>query len=265
MPQPLGTMSPRAQAWLRLINYAEGTDKHPNAYSTAFGGSRFDNSLPHSGTVYTSSSGRRSDAAGAYQFKKDSWIDANGGVNAPMTKENQDKAALWLIQNRGGFDPNSTPVSKSAVSRLSGTWASLPNAQGVSAYNQPVKSYAELEKVFNQANPPNPKVSDIFKYPDANQVSPIFKTNKMGKRYKPNSANGDLQIVPDKGKNSGKGLSNFEQKAIKAMSVATQAFNPKLDLGSTLNISNLNSNYNWQSTAPASTSWMAGFKIPSLI
>lgn len=190
-PSRSGGSSPNyTSQWLQVLKHAEGTTQ--KSYSTAFSGVQYNNNQPHPGTVYTSKSGRQSAAHGAYQFMPDTWRDANGGQNVPMTKENQDKAAIWLIQQRGGFDPATTPISRAAVNKLAGTWASFPNAQGKSNYGQPVKNYQELERVFNQVAP-KPRMNTPNQQGHFNPNS----VNKMGPTYSPNS-NMDRTIVAPK-------------------------------------------------------------------
>lgn len=137
---------PNAQRWLATIKFAEGTDKGDNPYGTAFTGRQFDNNLPHPEIAYTSKSGYRSAAHGAYQAMPDTWKEAFGS-NKPMTKDNQDVFALWKIRQRG-VDP-STPISRQSAAFLAPEWASFPKMNGLSYYGQPVKGYDVLEKSFN--------------------------------------------------------------------------------------------------------------------
>lgn len=175
MPTPV-TLTDNARRWLNMIRTAEGS-----SYDTAFSGRRFDPNQPHPGTVYHSRSGYASAAHGAYQFMPDTWVEINGGRNLPMTPANQDQAALRLMQ-RAGVDPNAT-ITPERVARLSGTWASLPNAQGRSAYRQPVKSYAQLRQVF-----------DSFE-PASSAPRGSFDSKKVGPRYQPNSSAGPVVVA----------------------------------------------------------------------
>ena len=138
--------------WLAVIRHAEGTVKNKNPYGTAFTGAQFDNSKIHDGKVRGSASGYQSDAAGAYQFKLDTWTWVNNG-NLPMTKENQDNAATKLAKRRG-VDINTAPFTQANLAKLSPEWASFPTLAGKSYYGQPVKSYKELLSVFNNFKPP---------------------------------------------------------------------------------------------------------------
>lgn len=240
---PVSNSNP--QRWLNLIRYAEGT-LGPDAYNTAFSGARFDSNQPHPGTVYTSKSGYKSAAHGAYQFMPDTWAEINSGQNVPMTAANQDKGALALMR-RAGVDPNS-PFSADVLAKLAGTWASLPTLSGKSAYNQPVKSLQELQKAFNDyVAPIPPKVNTPNQQGHFNPNS----VGKMGPTYRPNSSADGLVISKRKNKTSkldsrgvdehvsggkrgknrnDKGLSKFDKKALSAV------YGSKMDLGKTLKI-----------------------------
>ena len=86
----------------------------------------------------------RSNASGAYQFLSTTWIAANGGVNAVMSPENQDKAALFLISQ------TSWQHSRRNWWALSGQWASIPNYNGYSRYGQPCHSVFFLNNYYNK-------------------------------------------------------------------------------------------------------------------
>lgn len=190
--RPSAASGSNSQRWLNLVRTAEGTNKN-NSYGTAFSGARFDNSKPHPGKIYTSKSGYKSAAHGAYQFMPDTWKEINGGKNVPMTQANQDKAALALMR-KAGVDPNQ-PMTKEALAKLSGTWASLPNAEGKSAYSQPVKSYEELQQAWDSYNPK--AGMKINKKGEQGHFNPN-SVGKMGPTYKPNSSVGNPVVAPMK-------------------------------------------------------------------
>lgn len=140
--------NPNVQAWLAVIRFAEGTAKGKNPWGVAFTGASFNNMLPHPQIVRGSPGGYRSDAHGAYQFLSKTWKWIHGGKNPPMTRENQDKAAIKLIKMRG-VDPTK-PISPALLNKLAPEWASLPTLKGVSYYGQPVKKFDELKKVWEK-------------------------------------------------------------------------------------------------------------------
>lgn len=203
------SISSNAQRWLATLKYAEGTQD--KSYSTAFSGKQYDNNKPHPGTVYTSKSGRSSAAHGAYQFMPDTWKDIHGGKNPPMTKENQDKAALWLMKNRAGIDPDKTPITKESVSKLAGTWASFPNAEGKSAYNQPVKNYKELEKIWKESGDNNNTNLKINTKDQQGHFNPN-SVGKMGPTFQPNSSVSTPVISARPGVNSPSRAADFLDK-----------------------------------------------------
>ena len=119
-----------------------------NAYNKAFTGRTFDNSRPHPDVVYSSPSGYSSAAHGAYQFMPDTWRENNNGRNAPMTRRNQDSAAMNLVRQTG-VNPDKAPQGCDSYHRLSPKWASIPKCNGKSYHNQPVKTRSELNTWFN--------------------------------------------------------------------------------------------------------------------
>lgn len=164
-----------AQAWLALIRHAEGTAKYKNPYGTAFTGAAFDNNKPHPAIVRGASGGWRSDAAGAYQFLSTTWKGIWGGRNLPMTQENQDLAALKLIQRRG-VDPTQ-PLSRQLIAKLAPEWASLPTMAGLSYYGQPVKRFEELKKVWDGAAK-NFNPQGLYQQPQQPQIQQPQQPNK---------------------------------------------------------------------------------------
>ena len=146
----MAVISPQQRALLDTISKAEGTwDSKANRprYDITFGYQSVDPSKPHPGRVVRSG-GYASDATGAYQFLSPTWKGANGGVNAAMTPENQDLAALELVRRRG-VDPNK-PLDGAGMAKLAPEWASLPNLAGKSHYGQPVKKRDELLSFYGQ-------------------------------------------------------------------------------------------------------------------
>jgi muramidase (phage lysozyme) len=145
--------NPVAQQWLDLIAYAEGTDRARKGagYDVMFGGGRFTDFSRHPDRVITTPTfPRGSAAAGRYQFMPDTYQEVASRLGLKdFSPTAQDQAALELIQRRG-VNPYSDRPTPQTVAKLAPTWASLPNLQGKSAYNQPVKSFAELQKFLGQ-------------------------------------------------------------------------------------------------------------------
>lgn len=85
-----------------------------------------------------------STAAGRYQFIGSSWIQYNNNNNAPMTKINQDKAALKYLKQLLGstysFKINDENDMKMVADKIKNVWSSFK-----------VKSAAELYKIYKNA------------------------------------------------------------------------------------------------------------------
>lgn len=142
-------ITPWQRALLNTVSYAEGTwdpETQRPRYNVTFGYQTFDPSKPHPERVVRS--GRyASNAAGAYQFLSPTWKGLHGGVNKPLTPENQDVGALKLISRRG-VDSN-RPLTDPMLNKLAPEWASLPTTSGKSYYGQPVKTHKELHAFYN--------------------------------------------------------------------------------------------------------------------
>ncbi len=141
--------SPRGRALLNTIRHAEGT-KGDKGYQTIFGYDYFNDFSKHPNIV-NRSSGYASAAAGAYQFMPNTWGMAQKALNlSDFGPRNQDIAASYLIDRR-------YPISKimegaslqDVLPALAPEWASLPTREGKSFYDQPVKSFEELQKVYD--------------------------------------------------------------------------------------------------------------------
>jgi len=136
-----------ADRWLGTIRYAEHGRDGPETYSTMFGGDRFDPAKGHPNRVVRSG-GYASAAAGAYQFMPDTWSRVSKQLGLKdFSPASQDRAARQLALARG-VNIDTDPLTPQNLAKLAPEWASLPNAQGRSAYNQPVRAFKELEGVF---------------------------------------------------------------------------------------------------------------------
>jgi len=142
-------MTNKEKALLDLIAYAEGTlGVSQNGYDVAVGyriilGWDPNTKIVHGGSKWYHKQ-TNSTAAGRYQFKGSTWMGnwiggtkKKEGQNVPMTKENQDAAALWLIKNKLKsyyIDKRDVTIEELdnknkfniALQKLASTWASLP-------------------------------------------------------------------------------------------------------------------------------------------
>jgi len=218
---------PEVQAALRTIKVAEGTTKSKNSYDTLFGfgtapirqmtvkevismqntdrlPKRFGGSTVGFGK---DSSGRvMSAAAGAYQFMPSTLQQLmNMRVLKPtdlMSPDNQDRGAWGLMKMRGVTlqSLKKGGMSRSTMNLMAPEWASFPNLQGISNYDQPVKSPDVLQKTYNdslnqirigpqsRATPPGQRV---YQLPDIVHNIPLNKKDKQ-KHLRSNSSD-----VPD--------------------------------------------------------------------
>jgi muramidase (phage lysozyme) len=184
--------TPTVKAILRTLKTAEGTIKGKNPYDVVYGGkmipvtqmtvkelidTQMTDVLPKKFGGGRAPWPKGSVASGAYQFMPDTLkqlITMN--ILRPtdkMTAETQDRAAWALIERRGVslHQLKSQGLSRGILNTLGYEWASLPNLQGKSHYNQPVKSAEFLQNVYNQSLNLPDKSSPI------NTVKP--KDNKM--------------------------------------------------------------------------------------
>lgn len=150
---------PQVRSLLDTIRYAEGTPGEAG-YRTQFTGVQFDpnkKGWAHPRQVKGSSSGYRSDAAGAYQFLSPTWDGVQKELGlSDFSPRNQDIAALRLIERRGALDPFLKGAKFGEVmNRLSPEWASIPTNQGKSYYGQPVKKLGDLYSYYEQRKQTN--------------------------------------------------------------------------------------------------------------
>lgn len=136
---------------LDTIAYAEGTlGVSNNGYDVivtfkTINGWTKDTKIVHGGSDWLQKVGdSKSAAAGRYQFLPDTWKSLNGGVNVPLTKDNQDNACINLIKKKlldtKSIDSRSVtieelPNDKSKfdifLQKCAPTWASLPLTKDV--------------------------------------------------------------------------------------------------------------------------------------
>lgn len=149
--------TPEGQALLGVLRHAEGTAKYKDPYKTLFGGGQISDVSRHPDRVIrTPGFERGSSAAGAYQFLTPTWNQQAQklGLRSFGPLE-QDIAALDLARNRlrnlGGLSYlKEKGLTREALAAMAPEWASLPTMAGQSYYGQPVKSAAELQKVYQQ-------------------------------------------------------------------------------------------------------------------
>jgi muramidase (phage lysozyme) len=149
--------TPEAQGLLRMLRFAEGTERGgQDSYRVMFGGSLAPDLKQHPDKVMKG----RSTAAGAYQFLTPTWQAQQKKLGlGSFGPVEQDIAALDLARQRtmglGGLSYlQKQGLTPEFVAALAPEWASLPTKEGKSYYGQPVKSYSELQKTYQQGRQP---------------------------------------------------------------------------------------------------------------
>lgn len=138
--------NPNIKAFLWLIRTGEGTTGE-FGYRTHYGGSLFESFSDHPRKAITAGSWT-STAAGAYQFLSKTW---DGLVKqygfSDFSPENQDKAAIRLIEGRGALVDVIAGRIESAIRKCNKEWASLPE----SPYGQPTLTMYRALEVYRVA------------------------------------------------------------------------------------------------------------------
>jgi muramidase (phage lysozyme) len=143
MDMPATTqLAPYQAALLNAIAAGESGGKY-NVRYTPDGGTTFDLNAGHPRVYEPTEDGRKSSAAGRYQFTWTTWKDV-AGADTPFTPENQDKYAWALAvkdyyRNTGGrdlaADLQANGFTPEIATALKTTWASLNNPnKAMSAY-----------------------------------------------------------------------------------------------------------------------------------
>ncbi len=149
------------QAFLSVIQYAEGTYSQNNPYAVTYGYSHVISNfsdhptntgewngevLPDSFCINVGlSPGCRSTAAGAYQFLQPTWNEVKNVLQLQnFSSESQDIAAKYRINLRGGLEMVKNGQFTDAIFKVNREWASLPG----SPYGQPTKSMNELKSFY---------------------------------------------------------------------------------------------------------------------
>jgi muramidase (phage lysozyme) len=166
--------TPEAQALLRMLRFAEGTERGgADSYRVMFGGSLAPNLQQHPDKVMRG----RSTAAGAYQFLTPTWKQQQQKLNlGSFGPLEQDIAALDLARQRtlglGGLSYlQKKGLTPEFVAALAPEWASLPTLAGRSAYGQPVKSFSSLEETYKKGLKPLAGSAPATESPSSNEIS----------------------------------------------------------------------------------------------
>jgi lysozyme len=153
-------MSPNALAFLALISHSEGTDRVFDSYRVCYGfkhtivdfrdhpavtGEWHGESLDSLGGKYV---GEVSTAAGRYQIRKETWLEAKAALKLnDFTPASQDAAALWLIRGKGALAAIEAGDVPTAIAACRNVWASLPGGTS----GQPEAKLAQLLTAYRSA------------------------------------------------------------------------------------------------------------------
>ena len=184
---------------LRMLTHGEGTGIYGgDPYRTLFGGGQFKGSLDKHPDILVNKDGYETTAAGPYQMITTTWNEAKDALGLPdFSPLSQDRAAIYLINRKLQQYDQSLPELQAGgmtpliMENLADTWASLPNRQGKSWYNQPVKPYDELLGVYNQRS------LDEAKKAEAVNLSESWLQKLNPFRKKEAAFPGSLPPIPD--------------------------------------------------------------------
>lgn len=168
-------MTKEEKALLDTLAYCEGTlGVSNNGYDVVVGSKRViagwtkDTKIVH-GNMDWYDKATNSTAAGRYQFLYSTWIGSKK-INLPMTKENQDKRGLELINNAlGSIDKTqltNKTVFDAALNKMALVWASIPLTKDITDSNGVVHkagySYYSGDGV-NKSRLTSDKIFEIYK------------------------------------------------------------------------------------------------------
>ena len=190
---------PTGKDLLRMIMHAEGTKNYGgDPYRTLFGGGQFKGSFDTHPDILVNKYCYETTAAGPYQMITTTWNEAKDALGLPdFSPLSQDRAAIYLAARKLRQYDQSFPELQAGgmtpliMENLADTWASLPNRQGKSWYNQPVKPYDELLGVYNQRS------LDEAKKAEAVNLSESWLQKLNPFRKKEAAFPGSLPPIPD--------------------------------------------------------------------
>jgi lysozyme len=156
-----GVGNANLNAFLKMVQWTEGTFGKPNPYAVCYGYSHTiqdftdhpANTGEWNGKVLPNSycanvglpNGCKSTAAGAYQFLKPTWNGIKNKLgNIRFDAAGQDAGAIELIKGKGALEDIYNGNLYAAIQKCNRIWASLPG----SPYGQPTKTYAKCEEFY---------------------------------------------------------------------------------------------------------------------
>lgn len=160
----MSTILANQRAFLALIRFAEGTDREPDPYRVCYGYRHTIDSLADHPAITGEWKGEKlpdelclkagkapgcvSTAAGAYQLIRPTWQGIKTRLRLrDFSPDSQDRAALYLIDNRGALEDVHAGRLQDAITKCRQEWASLPGA----GYGQPERRISALVAAFQKA------------------------------------------------------------------------------------------------------------------
>lgn len=172
--------------FLDFLGAAEGA-----TYNTIVGGGSFSDYTKHPRVVGLTTKEGPSTAAGKYQITKTTYDDIAPKLGiTDFSPESQDKIAVELIKRNGALEDVRIGNFEAAVSKLGGTWASLPS----SPYSQGKKSAQWVNDYFGG------KVTAQVQAPPALENQP---TDTIAPTYNPGASQLAFKEAQDEAKYGG--------------------------------------------------------------
>ena len=153
-------MNANIVAFLAMVRYSEGTANYPDPYAVTFEGKFTITDFSDHPAVLGDWKGEPLDflgpeyadkvstAAGAYQIIRPTWLACRNALSLPdFTAPSQDKAAVYLIKQKGAYGLIVGGALPEAIAACSSLWASLPGSQA----DQPTAKMAALVNQFTAA------------------------------------------------------------------------------------------------------------------
>ncbi|WP_396232150.1 glycoside hydrolase family 104 protein [Acinetobacter baumannii] len=226
--------SPNVRKMLDLIANAEGVQ---HGYNTLFGNERFDDLSrhPNISKEFTQTDGKknRTNAAGRYQFMKDTWDDVSKQLGLKdFSPRNQDIAAVALLARNGALPSVLKGDLKTAVQKSGGTWASLPSSN----YPQKKRTWDDLgiaNPARDQYQSQASKIVAAYKQKQKEQetkaqpIDQAARSQKIVEAYQKAQQNGQIKSTA----NQPQGLPDFDSNGVityEQPQVAPQAPEPSL-------------------------------------
>jgi len=196
---------------LRMLKYGEGTKIYGgDPYRVIYGGQQYKGPLDKHPRILVDKGGYKSDATGPYQIQSTTWDEAKNALGLEdFSPLSQDRAAIYLAARKlRQFDQSfpeltATGMTPLHMENLADVWASLPNREGKSWYNQPVKPYDELLGVYNQRSLDEAKQKEAVDLSEnwLTKVSPLLEglknINPFKKEEKKPTVIPPLPPIPD--------------------------------------------------------------------